>query len=100
MLRQTPARVLPACAQGSLIHLGSYPGLIPGLGQVHGDWFEYAAPLDGLLRHLDRLEGSAYRRVCRVVDVEGIGPQPAWLYEWARDAAAGPLIASGDWIKL
>jgi gamma-glutamylcyclotransferase (GGCT)/AIG2-like uncharacterized protein YtfP len=52
-----------------------------------------------LLRHLDRIEGSAYRRVRRVVDVEEIGPQPAWLYEWARDAAAGPLIRSGDWMK-
>lgn len=99
MLRQPPARVLPASTQGALIHLGSYPALIPGPGRVCGDWFEYAGPLDGLLRHLDRIEGSAYRRVYRVVEVEGIGPQPAWLYEWARDASAGPLIISGDWTK-
>jgi gamma-glutamylcyclotransferase (GGCT)/AIG2-like uncharacterized protein YtfP len=99
MLRPEPLRVLPASTSGLLISLGSYPALIPGPTPVAGEWFEYAPPLDDLLRRLDRIEGSAYRRVLRPVDVAGLGLRPAWLYEWARAVDAGPVIPSGDWME-
>jgi gamma-glutamylcyclotransferase (GGCT)/AIG2-like uncharacterized protein YtfP len=81
-----------------LIHLGAYPALIAGAGVVRGEWFEYTQPITNLLRRLDRIEGRAYRRIVRQVDVDGIGPQEAWLYEWAGPTDAGPVVASGDWM--
>lgn len=97
MLRQAPSRILPATTQGRLISLGAYPALIPGDALVLGEWFEYGEPIDELLRHLDRIEGTAYRRVCREVEVESLGRRAAWLYEWIRAADAGRVIESGDW---
>jgi gamma-glutamylcyclotransferase (GGCT)/AIG2-like uncharacterized protein YtfP len=99
MLRPEPRRILAASTSGALISLGSYPGLVAGDERVRGEWFEYEGSLDDLLRRLDRIEGSAYRRVVRRVEVEGLGPREAWLYEWAGDAGAGPVIPSGDWME-
>lgn len=84
MLRIPPARILEATTTGSRIKVGPYWALVDGTDTIHGEWFEYSEPLDDLLRHLDEVEGGSYRRILREVEVEGLGPRPAWLYEYAK----------------
>jgi gamma-glutamylcyclotransferase (GGCT)/AIG2-like uncharacterized protein YtfP len=86
---------------GRLIDLGSYPGLVPGPGEVAGDLLRL---LDaGVGDELDRFEdfdardaaGSAYRRV-RVRLIHP--PMRAWVYLWSGPTDAGPLVPGGDWL--
>jgi gamma-glutamylcyclotransferase (GGCT)/AIG2-like uncharacterized protein YtfP len=80
---------------GRLIDLGPYPALTAGPGLVSGELYELEAAA-GLLRTLDEIEGSRYRR--EPVEVEtGAGILTAWAYLWAGARGAGKVTHSGDW---
>lgn len=97
MLYLPPVCILPGRIRGQLIHLRGYPGLVPGPGEVEGEYFEYPAGIGSLLKRLDRLEGPSYRRVRAEVRLEDGSSREAWVYEWAGEPGAGPLIPSGSW---
>ena len=97
LCQHAPRRWAPARARGRLLHLGAYPGLVDGDGEVRGELVELDDP-GAALRELDDVEdfagygssGSLYRRV--VIDVAG---EPAWTYRYL--GADGAVIESGDW---
>jgi len=95
-----------AGAAGSLLDLGSFPGMLPAgepAARVHGELYRLADPPSSLAT-LDRIEGfygfgaggSLFRR--SLVWAEG-ADQPktlAWVYLYS-DPSAGTPIPSGDW---
>lgn len=94
-----------ARARGRLLHLGEYPGLVPGSSWVRGELHRYAS-LDSILPRLDEYEdfrgygrpGSLYRRV--VDEVAGSsGAELAWVYRYLGDPRMHPEIESGDWSR-
>ncbi len=94
-------RFLGSCrVAGRLIDLGSYPGYLPGEGEVHGELYE---PLDDrVLDVIDefeefdvgRMEQSLYlRRKLPLIEPDGA----AWVYVYNRSVEGCPLIESGCW---
>ena len=79
--------------QGTLVHLGAYPGLLlEGHGRVFGELYSVVDP-DKLWPLLDGVEGSEYER--KLVDVGGA---MAWTYVLAQ-TGDWPVIASGRWLE-
>lgn len=95
-------RITPAHALGRLVHLGDYPGLLPGSDPVHGELVTLHP--ERALVELDELEdfrgygapGSLYRRVVLPVWSEGRAAI-AWAYRYLGAVDGAPVIASGDW---
>ncbi len=94
-----------ATIQGTLLHLGDYPGLIQGEGIVHGELYEL--PIAALDR-IDELEGfdpldpgsSLFLRVDCSVRLDGNStPLQACTYVWPHDATA-TTIPEGDWVNF
>ena len=90
------ARLLgPAWVEGSILHLGRYPGFRRGRGgRVIGEVYELGDPV-ALLASLDAYEGDEYRRIA--IDVAGFGA--AWIYELAAVPAGACRIESGDFLN-
>ena len=92
-----------ASVQGRLAHLGSYPGLVDGVGQVFGEL--YRLPSSALNR-IDELEGfdpsdpdgSLFLRVVRPVLLEDQRSLDAWTYLWPGPSK--DWIPHGDWIRF
>ena len=91
-----PTAVLPARTEGVLIDLGPYPAMVEGAGVVLGEYVEFER-LGTLLPILDRVEGTAYRRVVVPVQLPGGEVRGAWAYVWQGDPAAGSRIVGGSW---
>ncbi len=102
--RHRPARVTTASVAGRLVHLGEYPGLVPGEGRVLGELVVLDDPAEALVE-LDDVEefrgygaqGSLYRRV--VIEAKGDDGERwlAWTYRYVGSVEGAPMIASGDW---
>jgi gamma-glutamylcyclotransferase (GGCT)/AIG2-like uncharacterized protein YtfP len=95
-----------ATVEGTLLHLGDYPGLVldGAAAEVTGEVYS-VSDLARLFAELDPVEtfhgfgapGSLYRRAIVRVQRAGLAPAPAWTYVYngVRDGAR--VIASGDW---
>ena len=87
--------------EGTLLNLGSYPGLVSGDGSVIGE-VHHAPKIQNALKELDMIEGfrefgeedSLFRRV--IVKSEG---KFCWTYVWNGSSDDGKIIQSGDWCK-
>lgn len=80
-----------------LLHFGAYPGAVPGPGEITVE--VYALPEPEMLIALDHLEGAMERPP---LFLRARIPTPfgaAWIYLWARDPAAAPVIPNGDWLS-
>ncbi len=90
----------PAHVQGTLVHLGGYPGLLlssDDSAAVAGELITMRTLSEQLLEMLDREEGDEYRREKVTVQRHGCATVTAWTYVFVGDASGRPLIASGDW---
>jgi gamma-glutamylcyclotransferase (GGCT)/AIG2-like uncharacterized protein YtfP len=92
----------PAQVQGRLVDLGSYPGLLPGEGEVTGEVYEvddaHLARLDGVEGVLpgDRAQSHYWREVVTVVS----GPlqgQQVQTYLYNRPVDGCTPIPHGDY---
>ena len=91
-------------AQGALVSLGRYPGMIEGSGSVAGEIYELRDPAASI-EALDELEEfdpanpetSEYLRTTRDVRMDDGSVIRAWLYIYNRDPAGMPVVAGGDW---
>lgn len=90
-----------------LLHLGGFPGIVPGSGKVIGEVYSID---EDLLARLDRIEGycgepgpqNLYNReIVEVIDENGsVGPAYVYVYNLEgshRDTHE--KIESGDWFK-
>ena len=98
-------RLGAAVIDGRLYDLGSYPGLIEGGGEVHGELlrlpdparsFAWLDPFEDILPEQDR--DSDYERVVRPVRLEGCRVLDAWVYLWVKPVTGARLIADGRWV--
>jgi len=92
----------PCRLPGVLIHLGAYPGLVDGDGEVVGELLRCAGA--AVLARLDAFEGFDpalpfaplfVRRRCTLLQPHGVA---AWVYRFAGDAASFPPLPGGDWL--
>ncbi len=91
----------PVVVRGKLLDLGSYPGLVHGEGEVHGEVWSHPRPA-ALLADLDELEdfagygrdGSMYRRIIIHTSL-GL----AWTYLLLDSSAACGEVEGGDWMR-
>jgi gamma-glutamylcyclotransferase (GGCT)/AIG2-like uncharacterized protein YtfP len=95
-----------ASADGRLISLGEYPGLIDGAGTVRGELYAFTdlpAALDVLddVENFDPAnpEGSEFVRDSRRVQRNNGTEDRAWLYVYNQPRGSAPIIPSGDWRK-
>ena len=103
LLNHRALRVGSATANGKLFHLGDYPGLVKGDGEVHGE--VYRLPDSKVFSDLDDWEDfhgydradSPYRRVLAIVRGADGEEHWAWLYRYLGDLAGASIIASGAW---
>jgi len=90
-----------ATAQGRLVDLGSFPGMIAAAApgeRVRGELFAFTpAQRESLLDALDRYEGPLFERVTRAVEADD-GTVTAWLYLYCGDASGLPIISGGDYL--
>jgi gamma-glutamylcyclotransferase (GGCT)/AIG2-like uncharacterized protein YtfP len=98
-------RVGAAVIEGRLFDLGSYPGLVAGVGEVHGELLRLTSP-DATFRWLDPFEGidpdhptaNDYERTVRPVRQASDGAAvDAWVYLWIKPVAGARVIADGRW---
>lgn len=94
----SPMRILPARALGCMIRVGPYAAMVDGDDIIRGEYVEFES-MDKLLPRLDEVEGDEYGRERIVVEVDGEGVKPAWVYRWRGTLQDGPRIESGDWRK-
>ena len=91
-------------AEGALVSLGRYPGLVDGPGRVRGELYAFA-DLAAALDVLDDLEdydagdpdASMYLRVARQIARDDGSTTLAWLYRYNRQTAGMPHVPGGDW---
>lgn len=99
--------VAQATCQGTLYHLGEYPGvqISPGRSEVvHGALYRLTDPERTLIK-LDAYEShyphnptaSLFRREAVEVFQANAGPLTAWVYLYNRSVAGKPRIRSGDY---
>lgn len=83
-----PARTAPRYA---LYDLGSYPGLVPGDGVVHGELYDVD---ESRVSYLDAVEGTPdlFRR--EEVELE---EGRAWAYLFAPPVGRRPRLEEGRW---
>jgi len=102
LLGYDPSENRVAEATADLVHLGGYPGLIPGSGTVRGVLYTFpdSAPA---LASLDQIEGfspgqpSLFRRVVLPVQTSK-GLEWAWTYVY--DGVGGVPLPGGDWLEV
>jgi gamma-glutamylcyclotransferase (GGCT)/AIG2-like uncharacterized protein YtfP len=84
-----------AWAQGRLLALGSYPGIVDGGGTVRGELYRLDDP--HVLAALDREEGYNFeRRLTEVVGAHGRRAR-AWIYWYRGPQTRAITIPAGDW---
>jgi gamma-glutamylcyclotransferase (GGCT)/AIG2-like uncharacterized protein YtfP len=93
-----------ATADGVLVSLGRYPGLVDGRGCVNGELYRFD-DLPSALDLLDDIEEfdatdpdkSLYLRVSRTVRSDDGRDVDAWLYVYNRPVTGAPRVEGGDW---
>lgn len=101
-LLPAPRFVGPAQIQGTLYHLGGYPGLVLGdggavVGEVYAIEPGLESHLDGIEEIHGRPDDEYFKRKVRLL-VDG-DPVDCLVYEINPDRlTAAPRIDSGDWI--
>ncbi|HMP79845.1 MAG TPA: gamma-glutamylcyclotransferase [Pirellulaceae bacterium] len=104
-------QVKPARAPGRLVHLGSYPGLLPATGTetVPGELFEFQlspGDWDQALKTVDAIEGftdheSSYNHYVRLlseVQVEWSSHrQLAWVYVYVGSLKSAKPLPNNSW---
>ncbi len=102
-LLPAPRFVGPAQTQGTLYHLGAYPGLVlGGAGAVVGEVYAIEPALEQRLDGIEEIHGRPddeyFKREVRLL-VNGV-PMDCLVYEINPDRlAAAPRIDSGDWMR-
>lgn len=102
-LLPAPRFVGPAQIQGTLYHLGAYPGLVLGDGKaVVGEVYAIEPGLESRLDGIEEIHGRPddeyFKREVRLL-VNGV-PMDCLVYEINPDRlAAAPRIDSGDWMR-
>ncbi len=102
LLGYDPSEDRVAEATADLVHLGGFPGLIPGSGTVRGVLYTFSDPAPALVS-LDQIEGfspgqpSLFRRVVLQVQTKE-GQEWAWAYVY--DGAGGVPLPGGDWLEV
>jgi len=92
----------PALAQGILLDLGGYPGMMQGAGSVHGGIYKLHVP-ESVFAWLDLYEGingTPNDEYCRreiEVTREGGAQISAYAYLILKTSDAIPAIPSGRW---
>jgi gamma-glutamylcyclotransferase (GGCT)/AIG2-like uncharacterized protein YtfP len=90
-----------AVTQGILYNLGSYPGMVLGVGNVYGELWRLHHP-EHALRWLDAYEGinglecDEYVRVQRMVQINH-KQYPAWMYLYQGERQDAHVLPSGNW---
>ena len=86
---------------GKMLHLGAFPGLIPGNTRIFGEVYRTTPHI---LQRLDRLEGhpSFYMRSIQEVFLDSNHVAPAWCYFLSADSREHysklcPVIEEGIW---
>jgi len=92
----------PALAQGILLELGGYPGMMPGAGSVHGGIYKLDEPEDVFvwLDSYEGISGALDDEYCRCeieVTLEAGARITAFAYVVKKPRAATPAIPSGRW---
>jgi gamma-glutamylcyclotransferase (GGCT)/AIG2-like uncharacterized protein YtfP len=111
-LSPAPRFVGHASVNGTLYHLGSYPGIVlGGEGAVRGEVYAITQALEHLLDEIEEVwpqqTGEYAKREVEVQMLPGAdgtpaepGRLPCLLYEIAPDQLIGrPAITGGDWLK-
>ena len=80
--------------------MGSYPGLIPGEGIIHGEVYR-ANDMFQVIQRLDWIEGAGgnnplFNRVIQQVETEN-GKVWAYTYHYANSVDSFERILSGNW---
>lgn len=82
----------------TMLHLGGFPGVIPGNGIVAGEVFEIDAKV---VPSLDRLEGhpNFYKRTFVEVAMEdgSIEPMETYILQHGNQRNSYAVVDSGDW---
>jgi gamma-glutamylcyclotransferase (GGCT)/AIG2-like uncharacterized protein YtfP len=102
LLEGRAVRLGEATAEGRLVDLGSFPGMVaaatPG-ERVRGELYAFAPEeREPLLDALDRYEGPRFERVARTV-AAAEGAVRAWLYLYRGDARGVSVIPGGDYLS-
>jgi len=91
-----------ATAEGRLVDLGSFPGMVASARsgeRVRGELYAFGpAERESLLDALDRYEGPRFERVTRTVAAAEAAVH-AWLYLYRGNARGLPVIAGGDYLS-
>jgi gamma-glutamylcyclotransferase (GGCT)/AIG2-like uncharacterized protein YtfP len=85
----------PGRVSGTLLDLGSYPGLVDGGGPVTGEVYRIDTP--ELLPVVDEQEGYNFQRRRRRVALPDDGRAWAWVYHYRGARERVPVIAHGDY---
>lgn len=81
--------------RGTLLDLGSFPGLVEGRGSVSGEVYRIHAP--ERLPDVDREEeGYNFERRRRKIALADGRPAWAWVYYYLGTRSRAPIIAHGD----
>jgi gamma-glutamylcyclotransferase (GGCT)/AIG2-like uncharacterized protein YtfP len=81
--------------RGTLLDLGSYPGLVEGCGTVSGEVYHLDIP--ELLPSIDREEGYNFERRRRKIIMADGRPAWAWVYHYRGPRGGVRPIAHGDY---
>jgi gamma-glutamylcyclotransferase (GGCT)/AIG2-like uncharacterized protein YtfP len=85
----------PGRIRGTLVDLGSYPGVIEGRGPVVGEVYRLEAP--ELLPAVDREEGYNFERRRALVTLADGRRVRAWMYRYRGPREYAVRIAHGDY---
>lgn len=87
--------------EGTMYHLGDYPGAVPGSAVLHGELFRVES--SECWDVLDQYEGyiseqeEASLFVRRTVTLQEPPDTQAWVYWYNREPTGYPHVTSGDW---
>lgn len=91
-----------AVTSGVLLDFGTYPGMMPGSGTVHGGVYELSDPcatfiwLDGY-EGISGNAGDEYIRRIVPVTLSSGRQVSAWAYVFKQEQRGWPVIATGRW---
>lgn len=85
----------PGRVRGTLIDLGTYPGLVEGQGLVSGEVYRIDTP--ELLPAVDREEGYNFERRRRKIALTDGRTAWAWAYHYRGSRERALVIAHGDY---
>jgi gamma-glutamylcyclotransferase (GGCT)/AIG2-like uncharacterized protein YtfP len=88
----------PGQVAGTLIDLGSYPGLVAGRGAVKGEVYRIDTP--ELLPAVDGEEGYNFERRRRRITLANHRRAWAWVYHYRGPRHRAAVIAHGDYRRV